>query len=576
MLRFQAAPHLPLEVVDALEAFHPLEQQILFRQGVTTNEAAQLYQRPSYDAQHDPFLLHNMEQAVLRVEAAIAGGEKITIFSDYDCDGIPGAVVLADFFAAAAYPHVAHYIPHRHYEGFGLSKAAVDKIAEDGTTLIITVDCGVSDTEAVDHAVSRGLEVIITDHHEPKEILPNATAIVNPKVGKSYPFPHLCGAAVAFKLAQALLSRDRRGLHEGGEKWWLDMVGIATLADMVPLIGENRTFAHYGMTVLRKSRRPGLQQLLQKQRVAQRFLTEYDIGFTIGPRINAASRMDAPEDAFHLLCAKDEHEASRFVTHLETLNQTRKTTVAQMTKSAHKKLAELPELPPVLCVGDPAWRPSLVGLVANKLAEEHSRPAFVWGRDGNETLKGSCRAGGDASVVGLMDVVAESFLEYGGHHASGGFSVKETAIHTLASDLSAAYHALGEKVAAPLEMVVDAELQLEEITAAFVGRLQKLGPFGAGNPKPLIALRDVVPQQAGCFGKTKEHTKLVFHTTDGKVIEAIAFFKVPADFSKEPKAGEPVTLVGHVEQSFFMGRKETRVRIVDCLESFTAARNDPF
>ena len=214
------------------------------------------------------------------------------------------------------------------------------------------------------------------------------------------------------------------------------MVGVATIADMVPLRDENRIFALYGLKVLRKTRRPGLQKLLRQQKVDLRYLSEDDIGFTIGPRINAASRMDNPEDAFQLLSTKDEGEADLRVAHLEKLNTDRKTAVAVMTKEAHKRLGMLEELPEVLVFGNPEWRPSLVGLVANKLAEEHNRPAFLWGKDGNGMLKGSCRSGGSVSVVKLMEVIPEIFHEFGGHHMSGGFTVKEEQIHFLSDRLN--------------------------------------------------------------------------------------------------------------------------------------------
>ncbi|KXJ98316.1 MAG: Single-stranded-DNA-specific exonuclease RecJ [Parcubacteria bacterium OLB19] len=334
------------------------------------------------------------------------------------------------FFSVIGYKNFVNYIPHRHYDGFGLSSKAVLGIKEKyNPSLIITIDCGTVDLEAIKLAKDNKIDVIVTDHHEPKAELPEAVAIVNPKVGNTYPFTGLCGAGVVFKLIQALIARGNFSIPSGVEKWWLDMVGVATIADMVPLRDENRVFALYGLKVLRKTRRPGLQKLLRKQKIDPQYLSEDDIGFTIGPRINAASRMDNPEDAFLLLATKDEDEAEMRVLHLEKLNTERKATVALMTKEAHKRLELLEEVPKVLVFGSPSWRPSLVGLVANKLAEEYNRPAFLWGRDGNGMLKGSCRSGGDVSVVRLMEATPEIFHEFGGHHMSGGFTVKEEEVH---------------------------------------------------------------------------------------------------------------------------------------------------
>lgn len=538
-----------------------LREALLRDRGLESEADQASFLKPEYTTLHAPELLHTMAAAVARIQTAIAGGEHITIFSDYDCDGIPGAVVLYDFFTAIEYEHFSNVIPHRHYEGFGLSVSAVEKMVKDGAKLIITIDCGTSDQAAVRRAAELGVDVIVTDHHEPGETLPNAVAVVNPKLG-DYPFPHLCGAAVVYKLAQALINTGQFTILPGQEKWWLDMVGVATIADMVPLIGENRIFAHYGLMVLRKSRRPGLQQLLRKARIPQQYLTEEDIGFTIGPRVNAASRMDAPEHAFHLLTTKDEGEAGGYVERLEHLNNERKGAVATMTREVHGRMKELVEIPPVLVMGNPLWRPALVGLTANKLAEEYKRPVFLWGRDGNDIIKGSCRSGGDVSVVRLMEAAPDIFHEYGGHHASGGFAVHDAHIHTFGDALNDAFVRLGNEAMVTSPVQVDAMLTLDEVLGPVRRLLGELAPFGTGNPKPLFAFSDVRPADVSVFGKAKEHLKLTFETKRGK-LEAIAFFASPRDFSVSPLPEEACTVLAHIEESFFMGRRSTRLRIVD-------------
>ena len=540
----------------------PLINQLLINRGIESEAVAQAFLEPNYDTQlHDPLLLHDIDTACERIVAAMAAKETIAIFSDYDCDGIPGGVVLYDLFTALEYKEFINYIPHRHFEGFGLSNTAIDRLKEQGVTLIITIDCGTTNVAEVAYAAKQGIDVIITDHHEPGEGLPQAVAVVNPKLG-DYPFKDLCGAAVAFKLAQALLQKTEHQLLPGKEKWWLDMVGIATIADMVPLTGENRVLAHYGLQVLRKSRRPGLQQLLKKAKVNQSYLNEEDVGFTIGPRINAASRMETPEDAFYMLAETDLVAASDRVEHLEKLNQERKTQVAQMTKDLHTRVRALEELPPVLVMGHATWRPSLVGLAATKLAEEHSRPVFLWGVDGNGVYKGSCRSAGGISVVTLMQAASDAFTEHGGHHYSGGFSVKDDYIFTLGETLVSAYEKLGNEAAIAEEVVIDAEIGLNEVTPLLIQQLRQLAPFGAGNPKPIFAFNEVVPLTVDLFGKTKEHTKLTFDTESG-TLEAIAFFRTPIQFTKEPKAAVASTLIAHIEQSFFMGRLQNRLRIID-------------
>jgi len=539
----------------------PLVATLLHNRSVAPDEVAD-FLAPHYDQHlHDPMLLHDMQSACERIEAALEEKQHIAVFADYDCDGIPGAVVAHDFFQAAKHDSLTVYIPHRHYEGFGLSVQAVEKLHEQGVQLIITIDCGSTDVAAVARANELGVDVIITDHHEPGDVLPQALAIVNPKLGE-YPFTELCGAAVMFKVTQALLSRRDYGVVTGFEKWWLDMVGVATIADMVPLRGENRVLASYGLQVLRKSRRPGLQQLLKKAKAQQQYLTEDDIGFTIGPRVNAASRMDTPEDAFHVLTAETVEDASAKVKHLEDLNQTRKTTVAQMTKDLHGRMHKLEEVPDVIVFGDPTWRPSLVGLTAGKLADEHGRPAFIWGKDGNGEYKGSCRSGGSVSVVELLRAIPQHLHAHGGHHVAGGFTIRDESIHEFPQALLEAYQALGTEAHVKEQVSIDAVLTLNEVNSFLYNDLQKLAPYGMANKKPLFAFKDVMPSVVEQFGKTKEHLKLQFATESGR-LEAIDFFSTPESYEHTPVADEPLTLIAHVEESRFMGRPQIRLRIVD-------------
>lgn len=545
---------------------NPWLTQLLHNRGITKKSDIKKFLEPSYDGDlHDPFLLHDMAKGVERILTAMKNNEKIVIFSDYDCDGIPGAVVLHDFFKTVGFTNFTNHIPHRHFDGFGLSVEAVGKIkTEQNPTLIITIDCGTGDLEAIKRGKELGMEVIVTDHHEPKVELPEAVAIVNPKVGDTYPFTGLCGTAVIYKLVQALIARGNFDINSGREKWWLDMVGIATIADMVPLTDENRTLAFYGLKVLRKTRRLGLQKLFTKQKVEPRFLTEDDIGFTIGPRINAASRMDNPEDAFVLLSTTDFGEADSIVTHLEKINTARKTAVAQITKDLNKRLHLEIKEPEIFVMGDSAWRPSLVGLAANKLAEETHKPAFLWGQDGKGKFKGSCRSGGVMSVVNIMSAAPELFTEFGGHHMAGGFTVREEKIFDFSRSLTEAFEKLGQAAAVDETVEVDMELTLDLLDDDLLLAQKQCAPFGLGNPKPIYLFKNVIPKLVTTFGKTNEHTKLVF-STSGIAKEAIAFFKLPKDFSQMPKANLPCTLIAHLEEGYFLGRQQIRLRVVDVL-----------
>ncbi len=566
---YEAHPRITDKGEEALLAFDPVARQLLFARGIDTHEKAERFLNPDYDTHlHDPFLFTDMEKAVERILRAMREDEHIVIYTDYDCDGIPGGVILHDFFTAIGYTNFENYIPHRHHEGYGFNARTVPRFVERNAKLIITVDCGITDHEATARAQEAGIDVIITDHHEPSETLPPAYAIVNPKRDDAYPFKGICGSGVAYKLALATLTRGREQgtitLKEGMEKWWLDMVGLATIADMVPLIDENRVLATYGLQVLRKSQRPGLAHLLRKAGGSQKNLTEDDIGFTIAPRINAASRMDDPEDAFHMLRSRDEGEAGAKAMHLEKLNNERKGAVAAMSKEAKHRLESWTEIPAIIVLGNPEWRPSLVGLVANSLAEKYARPAFLWGRDGNGIIKGSCRSDGVISTLRLMEGTPDSFIHFGGHHFSGGFAVEDTMIHALLDDLVSVHTRLGDTLKTETLTYIDNDLSLMEVTSGLIRTLKTLAPFGEGNPKPLFRFQNVSPESVSIFGKAKDHTRMRFMSGVGP-IDAIAFFRLPEQFAVVPEAGKPLTLIAHIEESFFMGRKETRLRIVDII-----------
>lgn len=547
-----------------LKNYPELLQELLIARSIATEDEAHSFLNPDYDAHvHDPFLMKDMEKAVSRVLRAIKDDEHIVIYSDYDCDGIPGGVVLHDFFKLIHYDNVSNYIPHRHEEGYGLNIDAITSLQDRKTKLLITVDSGITDVEQVAHANELGMDVIVTDHHVPAEILPPAFAVLNPKQeGDTYPEPMLCGSGVAFKLAQGVLAKNRFGLKEGKEKWLLDMVGLATIADMVPLRGENRVFAHFGLKVLQKSRRPGLQKLCRKMKVKQSHITEDDIGFMIAPRINAASRMDEPMEAFRLLATDDEAEADLKADHLNKINDQRKGHVASMTKEIKKRLHER-ELREVIVTGDPRWRPALLGLAANTLVEEYNRPVFLWGREGGDVLKGSCRSDGSVDVVALMSEAKEVFIESGGHVLAGGFSVVHEHIHTLEETLITAYHKVKSRASAEASIVIDRRLSINDVTWETYKLLEKLAPFGEGNPKPLFLFPNISVASARQFGSDKAHLELGFLNDQEKKVMAIDFFSRSLKGREVPQEGETINLVASIEKSMFRNFPELRLRVVD-------------
>jgi single-stranded-DNA-specific exonuclease len=571
------ALHEPIDALlrDELKEYDDLTAALLARRGVKNREEAAAFLSPSYD-EHigDPMKILNMPKAAARVAKAINDGERITVWSDYDCDGIPGGVVLHDFLKKAG-ANFTNYIPHRHLEGYGVSVSGVEKLALEGTTLLITVDCGITDVESIGRAQELGMDVILTDHHLPQNEaeggLPKAFAVIDPKQeGETNEFREFCGGGLAWKLACAVLAHGftgREHIQEGWEKWLLDMAGLSTIADMVPLVGENRVIAKYGLMVMRKSPRIGFQKLLKNARVNQRFITEEDVGFMIAPRVNAASRMGNPRDAFELFTTEDEVRADALAKELEKINRSRRAVAGAITKAAHERLEERKlkgELPPVIALGDPDWRPGLLGLVANTLAEEYERPVFLWGREGGTSLKGSCRAGvPGVSVVDIMAGASDTFAGFGGHRASGGFTVKDDTVFFLEEKLNESYAKLPPAEDA-VEAFADAELSALHATDALLTRLSKLAPFGMGNEKPVFAFRQVRISRVSWFGKSEEHLKVSI-TTDGfDSLEGIAFYakRELGPKVKSLQSGIEANILASLERDQFTKGRPIRLRLI--------------
>ncbi|MDQ5969206.1 MAG: single-stranded-DNA-specific exonuclease [Patescibacteria group bacterium] len=568
-------------VDEALKPYHPLVRSMLYARGIGDVESSERFLSPDYVLHlHDPYLLKDMKKVVDRILKAINEDEKIGIYSDYDADGIPGAVVLHDFFKKINFNNFVNYIPLRNEEGFGLNNDAVTSLHTEGVKLIITIDCGITDVEQVDLANSFGIDVIITDHHIPGKKLPKAFAIINPKQkGCEYPEKMLCGAGVIFKVVQALILEIRNLKLEiattipvGWEKWLLDMVGLATLSDMVPLEGENRVFSFYGLKVLQKSPRVGLQKLFSLLKINQQTATEDDIAFMITPRINAASRMGIPRDAFSLMSTTDEVEAGVLAQHLNNKNDERKGVVGSMVKEIKKKIADRDEtMKHVLVFGNPEWKPSLLGLVANSFSDEHNRPVFFWGREGSNgsaIIKGSCRAGGDTDVVSLMEKVKDVFVDYGGHKGAGGFSVMQENIHTLEDRLNEAFlelareHSTAEALATTATLL-DKKLSLNEVSWDTYRLIEGFAPFGLANPKPLFLFENIKISNVKLFGKEQNHLELKFKNSKNSDVTAIAFFSTPDKFTVPLGVGDNINLVATLEKSQFRNFPELRLRIVD-------------
>ncbi len=546
--------------------YSPLVRRLLFNRGIVTERDAEEFLNPSYERDvSDPFLMLHLEKAVDRIYAAVKANEKICIFADYDCDGIPGAVIWNDLFNLIKFENFQIYIPDRHKEGYGLNQIALKEIAEGGAKLLITVDLGITAVEDVEYAKTLPLEVIITDHHLPQEKIPK-TLVVNPKQkGDKYPDNMLCGAGVAFKVIQGFIKKygEEFGVKESAAKWMLDMAGLATLADMVPLRKENRALAFYGLQVLRKTRRPGLLKLFRHANIDPRNLTEEDLTFSICPKLNAASRMDSPQRAFELLASNDA-DAGMHAEHLTKLNDERKLMVAQIMRSVKSRFSKREERS-VIVVGDPTWRAGVLGLVAGKIVEEYKKPAFVWGLEGGTVIKGSCRSDGTVNLVEMMTHLPEgSLLEFGGHAGAGGFSVTHEEIHFLEERLTTAYEKTKKIVIDTGENIeADATLDIDEVNEKTYGEIERLAPFGAGNPKPTFRFEEIEIAEVKIFGKAKEHLEISFKGSRGQTVKAIQFFKTPDDFGGCVEVGKKINLLAHMERNTFGYKREIRLRIID-------------
>lgn len=574
------------------DELHPLTLSLLKKRGIPEKEFGD-FLNPSYEKHiGDPFDIHGMPKAVERIVHAIRKKEKIAVYSDYDCDGIPGGVLLREFFDIIGYP-VEMYVPHRHNEGYGVHIHAIDMLQEKGVRLVITVDLAITNIEEIAYAKGKGVDFIVTDHHLPiheeveergatktseastrrtQQIVPDAVAVINSKQDScTYWDDMLCGCAVAWKLSCALLERLRNekiegvsekvdALPAGYEKWLLDLVAISTIADMVPLQKENRALAYFGLKVLRKTKRPGLLHIFNDQRMKKDYLTEDDIAFTIAPRVNAASRMGDPIQAHHMLYEKNPSKAESYARDLELLNTERKMEVKDIVSTLsfdHDVYKN-----DVIVVGDVSWGPGILGLVAQNIIDETGKPTFVWGQGDDKTeVKGSCRSLGDVHVVELMARVGHDvFIHWGGHEGAGGFAVSMENIEKLSDALNEAVKHVEKKEIGTQEVDIDAELSIEDVHEVTWNAVAPLAPFGEGNPKPVFAFNTVTPLSVRRFGKKGEHFEIMYPKQNGSQVKAIKFF---IGKELEEKAVKPHTLIAHLEKSYFMGKAELRLRIVD-------------
>lgn len=494
---------------------------ILSSRGIETESEQIDFLNPDYKAlKHDPFLLPDMRAAVLRIQQAKSNNEKVTIYGDYDIDGMTATVILWQSLGEFGLD-VETYTPDRFSEGYGLNIDAIEKIASNGTKLIITVDNGTLSFAEIARAKELGVDVIVTDHHQPHETLPDAVAVLNPKrTDSEYPFNDLAGCGVAFKLVQACQT-EMDGLPDGQEKWLLDLVALGTVCDIVGLIDENRANVRWGIEVMRKTRRPGLKALLSLAGVDMAKIDSRTLGFVLGPRLNAAGRLETAEMALELLKTDDNFRALELAEKLDALNKERRKIQDETFLQAVEQIGADDYV--AIAVGDD-WHEGVIGIVASKVVERFERPAFVMSR-GAEFTKASGRSFGEFSMAAVIHATDSLLMKGGGHAAAGGLTVKNELLDEWKAAVQDFYKSL--KLSDQKHFLVpnpDVKVNdFRDFTPELLDELSSLEPFGNSNESPVFEISPVLIMDRRTMGADNQHVKYTFADQDGRKFSAVAF-----------------------------------------------------
>ncbi len=535
-----------------------LFQEILAARGLTGDHIAD-FLSPNYDIRHDPFLLPDMDKAVERLVIAREKQEKIMIYGDYDIDGLTATTVLIDAFSSFGFKHVEAFIPNRFVEGYGLTIDAVETIAKAGAQLIVTVDCGSLSHKEIARANELGVDVIVTDHHMVSDTPPPAIATVNPKrADHPYPFIDLAGVGVAFKLVQALQTR-LDGLPAGNEKWLLDLVALGTVCDVVTLVDENRTNVYFGLKVLAKTRRPGLKALMAVARVEPITLNSRSLGFALGPRMNAAGRLETARHSLDMLLATDNETALDKAQQLDALNIARRSDQDAIFKAAIIQAEQYAD-DPVLVVSASDWNHGIVGIVAAKLLERYKKPTYVLQEMG-DSAKGSARSYGDFSAVAAIRASDDIITKGGGHRLAAGVTLPTENIAVFRQRVNDFYRTLKLRdQTALLNAKADVVIgDLSEVNEDLIDQLDQLEPFGSGNPEPILKIEEVIVADVRKMGADNQHVKLDIKDRTGRRMQVVAF-NAPDHYFVQP--GEVVTVLFQPSINEWQGSRSVEGRLL--------------
>ena len=560
-MRWNLSPKQNLETVTHLAqalGIDPLLSSLLVQRGITTFDQAKRFFRPSLEELHDPFLMQDMDLAVKRIQQAIEAQENILVYGDYDVDGTTSVALLSSYLKTY-YPNIATYIPDRYDEGYGVSYKGIDFAQDNDITLIIALDCGIKAIEKVAYASKKGIDFIICDHHRPGAKLPKAVAVLDPKRDDcSYPYKELCGCGVGFKLIQALGSE--RGQTIEDLLLYLDLVATAIGADIVPVTGENRVLAYYGLQVINSNPRVGYQAILKQ--VNKSTLTITDVVFIIAPRINAAGRMKHGNHAVRLLVESDLEKAAQWASEIELFNADRKDADKQITKEALAQIIKASEQENnTTVVYKEHWHKGVIGIVASRLIETYYRPTLVFTKSG-DMLAASARSVKGFDVYNALEGCAQYIEQFGGHKYAAGLTLLEKDY----PDFKAQFEKVVSKTIDPKllnpEINIDAQLDLVAITPKFHRILKQFAPFGPGNRQPVFMTENLKDTGYGkCVGADKTHLLLTVKQVNSKAIVGIGFGL--GDKKDTACSDTSFKAVYCIDENLWQGKVSLQLRIKD-------------
>lgn len=502
-----------------LKGYPPVLRQILFNRGYGTLEEARMFLQHEKHPETSPINMSGISCAIDRIIHAIKGKEKIIIYGDYDVDGVTATVLLKQFLTSIG-GEVESYVPNRFDEGYGLNIEAIDSLKDMGTNIIITVDCGIRSVKEAEYASHKDLDLIITDHHNPGPVLPKAIAIINPKQSTDqYPDKELAGVGIAYKLIEGL--GMELGLERGDSEKYLDLVALGTVADLAPLLGENRYLVHKGLEYIRKPNRQGLMSLIGVSGLKHERITSTDIGFVLGPRLNAAGRLESAQTAIELLLTNDVQKAGKLAQLLDNQNRERQKITMEIQEHAEEQILSTHPDSLLLVAINTDYNPGVVGLAASRLTEKYYRPAIIGYKDKDFT-RASCRSINEFHITQALDKCSDLLEHYGGHAAAAGFTIRNEHIDELIDRLKVMTNEQLAEIDLSPTIEVDLEINLSALDPKIIQYLDWLQPTGYGNPEAVFVSRNLRVANCRPVGRERSHLKL--SVTDGWItFDAIAF-----------------------------------------------------